>query len=156
MGVEVSGLNSAIRKLTRMDKRMQARIRQEAIVVEARKLAAQARSAGHSFPGAAKYAADTIHERDLPAGAEINAAGGGGLGAQVFKGYEFGARGKRRKTYARRTRGGAAPVTRRTTRQFPPFLGRTGYFYWPTLRSGIKGIRARVETAVNKELNSDG
>lgn len=41
----------------------------------------------------------------------------------IFFGYEFG--------------GGARP----TTQQFPPWLGRTGYWFWPLLRREMPALR---------------
>lgn len=153
MGVQAIGFDRAIARLSGMDRKLAADIKQRAIVAEAQLLAGRARAAASLR--VQHMAASTVHVRVTATGADIHGGSGTGRAAQVFQGAEFGARGLRRTGYVRknnRGRGGPHVVRRRTTRQFPPHLGTHGYFYWPTLRAGIKGIHRRIEQQIDREL----
>jgi hypothetical protein len=153
MGVQAIGFDKAIRKLSGVDKRLAAEVKQKAIQAEARALAGKARAAAGLR--IQRLAATTVRTETTASGADIHGGGGSGPAGAVFKGAEFGARGVRRTSYVRRAnrgRGRPGVVRRRTTRQFPPYLGRHGYFYWPTLRAGIKGIQRRIQQAIEREL----
>lgn len=134
--------------------RSEMAIRREVIQATLRRAAETARTAGRGQPGPASYGAETIGTRDTARGAEIHAGGGGGKGSAVFKGTEFGAQGRRRATYAMRTRGGSRAVTRRTTRQFRPFVGRSGYYFFPAVRQALRGIDQRVADELTKLVDS--
>lgn len=58
----------------------------------------------------------------------------GGPKAPAALGHEFG--------------GGARP----TTRQFPPHLGREGYFFWPTIREETADIAERYGELLERAL----
>jgi|SRR5215471_4338148 len=134
------------------------RIRRDVVQSTTRRMAETARAAARSQAGpagrggASGYAAETIAERDTANGAEIHGGAGSGKGAQVFHGTEFGAQRRRRSTYVMRTagRGVGVAVTRRTTRQFRPFVGRQGYYFWPAVRQGLRGIDTRVAETLTR------
>jgi len=63
----------------------------------------------------------------------------------VLKGAEFGGRRRKKKAVVTRSRSGRGYIMRRrTTMQFAPFLGTRGYWFWPTARTDLKGINARI------------
>jgi hypothetical protein len=100
-------------------------------------------------------AASTIEVRATPQGATLDAGGtGSDLGAILFAGSEYGGR-MRKRTYARRGRAGgsAHAVTRRTTQMFLPHLGRRGYWFWPAMRTDLRGIIGRTSTVVQKVID---
>jgi hypothetical protein len=100
-------------------------------------------------------AASTISVYQTSQGATLQAGGSGtGLGDVLFAGSEYGGR-MRKKTYARKNRSGsgAHPVTRKTTQMFLPHLGRRGYWFWPAMRTDLKGIIGRTSTVVQKVID---
>jgi hypothetical protein len=129
-------------------------IRRDVVQVAMRRAADQARATGRGQGGAAAYGAETIGVRLTATGAEIHAGGGGGKGGQLFYGTEFGAQGRRRTTYVMRTAAGGRAVTRRTTRQFRPFVGRQGYYFFPAVRQALRGIDGRVADALTKAASN--
>jgi hypothetical protein len=81
-------------------------------------------------------------------------AGGAGLSGTLLMGGEFGGRKRPRRPYAYRSRSGNAYIAkRRATMQFKPHLGRRGYWFWPTVRTDLKGINARVSEILAKVAN---
>lgn len=100
-------------------------------------------------------AASTLTVTATSQGATLDAGGtGSDLGSVLFAGSEYGGR-IRKTTYARRGRNGgrAHPVTRRTTRMFLPHLGRRGYWFWPAMRTDLRGIIARTSDVVQKVID---
>lgn len=99
-------------------------------------------------------AASTLRVTATSQGADLDAGGGTDLGSILFAGSEYGGR-LRKKTYARKNRGGggAHPVTRRTTQMFLPHLGRRGYWFWPAMRTDLRGIIARTSEVVQKVID---
>jgi hypothetical protein len=80
-----------------------------------------------------------------PDGMSIVAGGTGGTASVVLKGAEFGGRRRKKKAVVTRSRSGRGYIMRRrTTMQFAPFLGTRGYWFWPTARTDLKGINARI------------
>jgi hypothetical protein len=64
-------------------------------------------------------------------------------------GAEYGGGKRPKRAYVNRSRSGRPYVVRRrTTKQFHPYLGTRGYWFWPTVRLDLKGIRKRIKTAV--------
>lgn len=60
---------------------------------------------------------------------------GGGLGATLFPGGEFGGKNQKKKVYASRSPNGVVyAVKRRTTMMFKNHKGTQGTFFWPTIR----------------------
>jgi hypothetical protein len=100
-------------------------------------------------------AASTIEVHSTPQGATLDAGGtGSDLGAVLFAGSEYGGR-VRKKTYARKNRSGsgAHAVTRKSTQMFLPHLGRRGYWFWPAMRTDLKGIIGRTSKAIEEVID---
>ncbi len=101
-------------------------------------------------------AASTISVSPTADGATLEAGGTStsDLGAALFAGSEYGGR-IRKKTYARKNRSGsgAHPVTRKTTQMFLPHLGRRGYWFWPAMRTDLRGIIGRTADVVEKVID---
>jgi hypothetical protein len=118
-------------------------------------LAQDMRARAHRYGRIGARAASTIEVHSTPHGANLEAGGKGtDLGSVLFAGSEYGGR-MRKKTYARKNRGGggAHPVTRKTTQMFLPHLGRRGYWFWPAMRTDLKGIIGRTSKAVQKVVD---
>jgi hypothetical protein len=98
-------------------------------------------------------AMDSVDTSKIAEGIEITGGQGGGLGAVLFAGAEFGGRKSKKVTYPTTSRlGRPYTVRRKTTMQFLPHLGREGYFYWPTLRVWLPRLRQRLVDVVNTTL----
>lgn len=118
-------------------------------------LAQDMRARAHRYGRIGARAASTLVVTKTAQGATLDAGGTGSeLGAVLFGGSEYGGR-KRRQTYARKgRRGGAAHVvTRRTTMMFLPHLGRRGYWFWPAMRTDLRGIIGRTSTVVQDVID---
>jgi hypothetical protein len=111
------------------------------VLVEARPLVSHMRSRAASVGGSARIAGRTVALVASRDGVSVTAGG-----TPVLFGAEFGSkRGGRRRAYVTRSRKGTPYVVRRRTKlQFPPFLGSRGYWFWPTVRTDLKGINRRV------------
>lgn len=104
------------------------------------------------YGGAARIAASSVASNKGRDGATLR-AGGSGLAGALVMGAEFGGRRKPRRPYVTRSRkGNPYIVRRRTTQQFKPHLGRRGYWWYPTIRDDLKGIRKRIRVAVVKAM----
>lgn len=109
--------------------------------------------AGAAFTKMQRRAAGSVASANITQGIEIAGGTGQSLGAILFDGAEYGGRKSKRVTYATRSRKGRAYVVRRrTTMQFLPWLGREGYFYWPTIREWIPRLVERQDAIVRKAL----
>jgi hypothetical protein len=74
-------------------------------------------------------------------------------GDVLFPGAEYGGRKSKRVTYVTRSPlGRPYIVRRRTTMQFLPWLGREGYFFWPTVRDWMPKLEKQQEEIVEKVL----
>lgn len=101
----------------------------------------------------AKRAAGTVTYKNIAGGGRIHAGGGGSLGAILMAGTEYGARGNRKKTYARDSPNGVAhTVRRRTTRMFSPWVGKTGYWFWPIVRQDMRGLVGRTADVMDEAV----
>ena len=81
--------------------------------------------------------------------------GGRGLASTLTYGAEFGGRKKPKFGYVNRSpRGKPYAISRRTTQQFKPHLGRRGYWFWPTVRKDLKGVNSRIRKIIDKVVNS--
>lgn len=88
-------------------------------------------------------------------GIELEGGAGGGLGATLFPGGEYGGRKSKKVTYATRSPlGKAYVVSRRTTMMFKPWLGREGHWFWPTIRLWIPKLAEEQEAAIEKVLGA--
>lgn len=119
-------------------------------------LAADMRARAHRYGRIGARAASTVRVTGTADGATLEAGGTGtgDLGAVLFAGSEYGGR-KRKTTYARRGRNGgrAHPVTRRTTMMFLPHLGRRGYWFWPAMRTDLRGLIGRVSAVIDEVID---
>lgn len=100
--------------------------------------------------GVQRRAASTVRTTFYRNGAQIAGGGGRSLGALLFKGAEFGGRKRRRTHIGRRGDTFYVIKRRRTTMMFYPHAGRVGYFYFPTIRSDLRGIDRRVLRAMGE------
>jgi hypothetical protein len=88
-------------------------------------------------------------------GIDISGGRGSSLGAVLFDGGEYGGRKSKKVTYATRSPlGKAYVINRRTTMQFLPHLGKSGYFFWPTIRDWMTKLAKDQEAAVNKAMGA--
>lgn len=119
------------------------------VMVEARPLVGRMRSRAAAVGGPARIAGRTVALVSARDGVAVRAGG-----TPVLFGAEFGSKRVRRKAYVTRSRARTPYVVRRrTTRQFRPFLGRRGYWFWPTVRSDLKGINARVGRVIAEAVD---
>jgi hypothetical protein len=155
MEIRVSGADQVSRKLRSARKRIEEQTARYIYESEIRPLGLAIRQRGSSFGGPAKLAANSVQINRLAKGGQIKAPMGGGLNAKLFFGSEFGGRRRPKKAYVTRSRHGRPYIVRRrTTQQFGPYLGTHGYFFFPTTRTLLKGLRARVTKVVVKAVNS--
>jgi hypothetical protein len=119
-------------------------------------LAADMRARAHRYGRIGARAASTLEVTATADGATLTAGGTGtgDLGAVLFAGSEYGGR-KRKKTYARKARGAssATVVNRRTTMMFLPHLGRRGYWFWPAMRTDLRGIIGRTSDVLQEVVD---
>lgn len=100
-----------------------------------------------------KRAVSSVDLQRKSDGIVLEGGTGGGLGATLFDGGEYGGRKRKKVTYATRSPlGKAYIINRRTTMQFLPWLGREGYFFWPTVRDWMKRLAKEQEELVEKAL----
>lgn len=120
MGIEIVGLKETTKLLRGMDKELSKLARQisfditdqEAAKIRLRASGKQAQLAARSV----KAKKDRIPTIQGGGATRLQSSTGKVRGENIFFGAEFGGRG------------------RKTTMQFRPHLGRTGYFFWPQLR----------------------
>jgi hypothetical protein len=99
-------------------------------------------------------AATSVRYRPVKGGAEVSTGGGGGLASTLLLGAEFGGRRKPKRAYAYRSpRGTVYIARRRATQQFLPHLGRRGYWFWPTVRTDMRGIRGRLQGVIQDVID---
>lgn len=100
-----------------------------------------------------RRAASTIDMTRDAKGITVRGGHSGGLGGTLFAGGEFGGQKSKRVTYATRSpRGTAYIVRRRTTMQFAPHLGTTGYFYWPTWRTWLPQLYKKQQETLDRAI----
>ena len=108
---------------------------------------------GHAHTKIQKRAAGSVTLRNSTAGIELAGGQGGGLGATLFDGGEYGGRKSKKVVYATHSpRGKAYIVKRRTTMQFLPSLGKEGYMFWPSVREAMKRLAKEQDALVEKAL----
>jgi hypothetical protein len=131
--VEVEGLDATLRAFNRYGKEANRELRQAA-GVEVDRMIAHLLIAGEGAGRQAAMTAGSVKRRSdrVP----VIVAGGSrrlkrtsrktkATAGDVFFGAEFG--------------GGRRP----STRQFPPWVGRRGYWFWPTIRRHLPDLRRR-------------
>jgi hypothetical protein len=98
-------------------------------------------------------AVGSVDARLTSDGIELAGGAGGGLGGILFDGGEYGGRKSKKVVYATRSPlGRPYIIKRRTTMQFLQWLGREGYFFWPTVRDALKRLTKETEEIVGKTL----
>lgn len=150
MGISIGFVNyNAFRaQMAKLDRQIQ-QAAVEQIHTEARRLALDMPTRAAAFGRLTGKAGRTIELRTEGGGATVK-GGGHGLGGVLFKGAEYGGR-RKRKTYAMERNGTVFVVNRRrTTMQFLPHLGTRGYFFWPTIRRDLTGVRSRMNQAIER------
>lgn len=139
MTVKVEGLDETLRAFKAYGKDANRELRQAA-GVEADRMVAALMLAGEGASKQAALTAGSVKRRSdrvpvIVAGGSkrvTRTTGSGKVTAgDVFFGAEFG--------------GGRRP----TTRQFPPWAGRRGYWFWPTVRAHLPALRRRYIAALD-------
>lgn len=139
--VEVTGLKETLRAFNKYGKDANRELR-AAAAVEADRMVAALNLAGAGAGAQAELTASSVKRRSdrVP----VIVAGGSRRirpktrssrkvsAGDVFFGAEFG--------------GGRTP----RTQQFPPWMGRTGYWFWPTVRRGLPEMRRRYIAALDE------
>lgn len=106
------------------------------------------------FRRQASVAASTVRYAPVRGGARVSAGEGGGIGSTLLLGAEFGGRRKPKRAYAYRSPKGTVYVARRrATQQFLPHVGRRGYWFYPTVRKDMRGIRGRLRDVIQDVID---
>jgi hypothetical protein len=87
-------------------------------------------------------------------GIELAGGKGGGLGADLFLGGEYGGRASKKRHYPRWVVFGhpVQAVDRRGTMQFKAHLGTHGHFFWPSVRDWMKRLAKEQDEIVGRAL----
>lgn len=153
MHVQLYGLDRLRARFGRMPKAVIEAVGRHIQRDELAPLAEHIRAAAASDRQSAR-AAGTMRTTSTREGGSIR-VGGSGLGGVLLDGAEFGGQRKPRRPYVTRSRrGNPYIVRRRTTMQFRPNLGQRGYWFWPSARRDLKGIRKRIRTVAAKAVNN--
>jgi hypothetical protein len=137
--VELLGSRELREALRRAEPRIQDAVAHEALK-RVRLMEATARDRASGIGRMQAHAGRTVESSALPDGGQLRGGGGSSLGDIVFAGSEYGGR-RKRSTYVIRGKGGRPTVVRRrTTMQFRPWLGQHGYFFWPAVRTHLRGL----------------
>lgn len=137
--VKIEGLNETLRAFNKYGKDANRELRQAAgqhvdrIVGMLNTAAANAGKGAGLSAGSVKRKSDRVPALTAGGSRKVRSSTGKVTAGDVFFGFEFG--------------GGARP----TTQQFPPWLGRTGYWFWPLLRRELPALR-RAYLATLDEL----
>lgn len=148
--IQILGLDPLTRRVKTWPQTITRELRAQ-VLVEVRPLVTDMRGLAHSVGGSAVHAARHLRIVSTQDGMSV-AAGGD----PVIFGAEFGSKRNRRqrRRYIGRSRAGRGYIVkRRTTMQFKPHLGRRGYWFWPTVRTDLKGINKRVYELLVKAVN---
>ena len=127
--VKVEGLDETLRAFNKYGKDANRELRQAAgghvdrIVGMLNTAAANAGKGAALSAGSVKRKSDRVPALTAGGSRKVRSSTGKVTAGDVFFGFEFG--------------GGARP----TTQQFPPWLGRTGYWFWPLLRREMPALR---------------
>jgi len=127
--VKVEGLDETLRAFNKYGKDANRELRQAAgqhvdrIIGMLNTAAANAGKGAALSGGSVKRKSDRVPALTAGGSRKVKSSTGKVTAGDVFFGYEFG--------------GGRRP----TTQQFPPWLGRTGYWFWPLLRREMPALR---------------
>jgi hypothetical protein len=154
VGITIKGVDAVRNRLRRMPAVVQAAAVDHITRAEVVPMANDMRRRASGYGGIPAIAAQTIRVERARNGARAHAGGSGTLGGVLTKGGEYGGGKRPPVAYVTRSRRGRPYVVRRrTTKQFHPFLGQRGYWFWPTVRLDLKGVRKRIKVAVVKAAN---
>jgi len=127
--VKIEGLDQTLRAFNKYGKDANRELRQAAgdhvdrIIEMLNTAAANAGKGAALSAGSVKRKSDRVPALTAGGSRKVKSSTGKVTAGDVFFGFEFG--------------GGARP----TTQQFPPWLGRTGYWFWPLLRREMPALR---------------
>jgi len=149
MGITVANLDASIKGLSKSNAELTkalAQTLQEAVPPSSEgEMHARASAAGRMQA----QAAGTVDVGKLVDGVQ---ARGGGL--PYFLGAEFGGRRRPKSRHVVSSRSGRSYVVyKRTTMQFAPFVGHTGYFVTPVWRARLQGIRDKLLKRLGDEVS---
>lgn len=146
--IRLLGVDKMLRNLDTLEAREQ-RALAGLMREEANGIARQARTNSLGLTTFTRMAGETLRTEMELHGATVR-AGAPGLVSKILRGAEFGGR-KRRTTYVNR-RGDKLFIVheRATTMQFLPHRGRIGYWYWPGVRTQVKGVMGRAADVVER------
>jgi hypothetical protein len=140
--IEVTGLRKLLDRFRRLPKRIDTGLADYIVDEELRPMAADMRSAAGGVGRHAPRAAQAMSVAETGNAGRLVARGPSN---HTLYGAEYGGRKRGKRPYATRSRdGNAYIVRRRTTMQFLPNLGQRGYWYWPTARKDLRGIKRRL------------
>lgn len=147
--VQVLGLDPLTRRVKTWPQRIDSAVHEQ-VLVEVRPLVSTMRGLAAGAGGVAARAARRTHTVSTADGVSVVAAG-----EPFMFGAEFGSKRKRRRSYVTRSRAGRGYVVprRRTTMQFRPHLGRRGYWFWPAVRTDLRGINRRVAELLRETVS---
>lgn len=142
--IQIIGLDPLQRRVKTWPQRIDDSVNDQ-ILVEVQPLLGTMRGLAHGVGGSAVRAARRLRVVSTADGMSVSAGGD-----PVIFGAEFGSKRKRRRAYVSRSRAGRGFVVprRRTTMQFKPHLGRRGYWFWPAVRTDLRGINRRVHDLI--------
>lgn len=149
ISVEVQGYSWIVRKGPRLSRDVREAIVDQ-IHHDFRDMETEVVSTAGGLGRVQRRAAQSVHSRFYQRGAEIAGGGGRGLSAILFHGAEFGGRRRRRTYLGRRGRKLYLIERRKVTMMFYPFIGKRGYFYFPTIRRNVVGINKRMADAMRE------
>jgi hypothetical protein len=146
--IQVIGLDSLTNRMTSWPRQIDDAVHDQ-VLVEVRPLMSTMHGLASSYGGVARKAAEHLTIASTQDGVSVTAGG-----APMIFGAEFGSHRKRRRSLVTRSRRGTPFVVprRRTTMQFKPHLGRRGYWFWPAVRTDLKGINRRVFQIIMKAV----
>lgn len=139
----ISNVDATLRLLREMPRDLQRDVRKtvtrNVAGPLARKIAAAGAGSDRQSAGAAR-SVKAVFDRvpTIRAGGSRKATSDGATAGDIFFGAEFG--------------GGS----RKTTRQFRPHRGQTGYWYWPTVRSSSADVEEQWASAIDSVLQAWG
>jgi hypothetical protein len=101
-----------------------------------------------------RRAVGSVTNTRKPDGIELEGGKGGGLGATLFPGGEYGGRATKKRFYPTSMVFGhrALGVSKRATMMFKPHLGTHGYFFWVTVRDWTKRLAKEQDEIVGRAM----
>lgn len=146
--VRILGLDALTGRMREWPRAIDAAVHDQ-VVIEVAPLVSHMTSRAGAVGGVSVKAARGLRIVSTQRGMSVVAAR-----SLVLMGGEYGSKVRRKKPYVTRSRKGRGYLVRRRTKnQFKPFLGRRGYWFWPTVRTDLKGINRRVGQIVAGVVN---